>query len=559
MVDHVTRKQAEAGLSNGPAVEAAPNGLSLLRRVQRDWDPELGQQTINILASEAEEADIPSTVRASRLGNLAAAHYVRFEHERTLTAINDAIHARQRSVDATDRNDPALATRLSALAGSRRSRYEMTGDRRDIDSAINLGHEALRLTNDPNRTAGIRTGLANSLRVRYERLGHPADLDASISQDRAAVDQAKPGSATRGSRLTNLSISLRDRYLLHGNDADLEEAVDTSREALSYPSDNNTQRARRLTNYALALRSSHVRDSVGGGLAGPDTVGLADDLNDINDAVAALTEAVHLSDDAATGFRMSKLSAALLTRHEATNDSTDANDAVTWARRAVAHADLTDRSTDSWTNDLVYALLRAAATQQKVSLAQEAIQQGHRLLGRLNQGNVNRALYMINVGLAHRARYELTGDKSDADAAMSIWQSAAETSSSTVRERYNAAVHWAQFSAWIHPGSDLAFDGYTAAVSFIPVLAWRGIPPLSRERFLRDVTGLGSRAVATALAANRPELAVSYAENSRAVLWSQLLDLRTDPIRLRAEHSHLAKRLDHVRALLDGPEPATLR
>jgi hypothetical protein len=513
VVDHVTRKDAEAGPSNGSAGEAPPNGLSLLRRVQRDWDPELGQQTINVLASAADEPDLPSMVRSSRLGNLAAAHYLRFEHERTSTAINDAIDARQRSVDATDRNDPALATRLSALAGSRRSRYEMTGDRRDIDSAINLGQEALRLTDDPNRTGGIRTGLASSLRVRYERLGHAADLDASIAQDRAAVDQAKPGSATRGSRLTNLSISLRDRYLLHGNDADLEEAVHASRDAVSYPTDNNTQRARRLTNYALALRSRHVRDSIGGGLAGQDTAGYADDLNDINDAVAALTEAAHLSDDAATRFRMSKLSATLLTRHEATNDPTDAHDAVTWARRAVAHADSTDRSTDSWTNELVYALLRAAATQQKVSLAEEAIQQGHRLLGRLNQGNVNRALYMINVGLAHRARYELTGDKSDADAATSIWQSAAETPSSTVRERYNAAVHWAQFAAWFHPGSDLAFDGYTAAVSFIPVLAWRGIPPSSRERFLRDVTGLGARAVATAVAANRPELVSAATEN----------------------------------------------
>jgi hypothetical protein len=324
-----------------------------------------------------------------------------------------------------------------------------------------------------------------------------------------------------------------------------------SSSAANAPTGNDRQCAQRLTNYALALRSRHIRRSRGGGLAGVGNPGAASDLRDIDAAVEALRQAVRLSTDRHTGFRMSQLAALLLNRYDATHDSNDLTDAVASARAAMRDTDPSDRSAHSLLNNLMYALTRTAAATNNASDAEEAVALGVRLVGGTAPGNANRALYLTNVGLAHRARYEVTGDPTSMDAAIELWREAATTTTSVTRERVNAAIHWALCANWIKPGCSSALDGFRHVVDLIPVLAWEGIPRASRERFLRDLVGLGGQAVTAALAGHRSDLGLIFSEGSRGVLWSQLLDDRADLTRLSSRFPDLTGRLRDTRAALD--------
>jgi hypothetical protein len=83
------------------------------------------------------------------------------------------------------------------------------------------------------------------------------------------------------------------------------------------------------------------------------------------------------------------------------------------------------------------------------------------------------------------------------------------------------------------------------------VAAWHGLPRGAQEEHLSQWVGVASRAAATALDADQPETAVELLEQGRGVLWSQLLDSRTDVAALAEAAPELAQRLQAVRAGLD--------
>jgi hypothetical protein len=90
-------------------------------------------------------------------------------------------------------------------------------------------------------------------------------------------------------------------------------------------------------------------------------------------------------------------------------------------------------------------------------------------------------------------------------------------------------------------------------VGLLPVLAARDLDRTDSEDMLVRYSGLASEAAACALAAGRPAAALELLEQARAVLWSQVLDTRTDLTVLSQVHPHLATELTAVLAGLDGP------
>jgi hypothetical protein len=74
---------------------------------------------------------------------------------------------------------------------------------------------------------------------------------------------------------------------------------------------------------------------------------------------------------------------------------------------------------------------------------------------------------------------------------------------------------------------------------------------------LAEWSGLAADAAACAIHAGYPERAVELLEASRSVLWTQILNLRTDLIELAQRAPDVATRLDQIRAQLDIPLPAT--
>jgi hypothetical protein len=139
---------------------------------------------------------------------------------------------------------------------------------------------------------------------------------------------------------------------------------------------------------------------------------------------------------------------------------------------------------------------------------------------------------------------------------MLTWQEAAALPIAPAATRIDAARAWGALAASLSQWS-IAVQGYAAAVHLLPLLAWRGVSRPSRERLLQDWAGLAADAAGCAIAAGQPDRAVELLEQGRGVLWSQILETRTDLTQLRQVAPELATRLDEVRRELDRPASPT--
>jgi tetratricopeptide (TPR) repeat protein len=161
---------------------------------------------------------------------------------------------------------------------------------------------------------------------------------------------------------------------------------------------------------------------------------------------------------------------------------------------------------------------------------------------------------LSNLGGALFARFQHTGDIADLDAAIEYWRVTSEMPTAAASVRLNAAGKWGAAAADAGRMPD-AVQGYSAAVSLLPLVAWHGLDLATRERQLAQLTGLAAEAAACAVLAGRPEHAVELLEQSRSVLWTQALALRGDLTRLAEAAPDLAKRLDDIRTALDSALP----
>ncbi|GGM86424.1 hypothetical protein ACFFX1_34120 [Dactylosporangium sucinum] len=145
------------------------------------------------------------------------------------------------------------------------------------------------------------------------------------------------------------------------------------------------------------------------------------------------------------------------------------------------------------------------------------------------------------------------------DAAFECWRRAATTTAADAQTRIVAATRWAHAAAE-HSRSGDCFQAGIAAIEALEALVWRGLTRRGQERHLA-VWGTVTRDGAGAAVANGDAAAaVELLERGRAVLWAQQIRPRVAAQRLHASCSDLADRLDAVRDQLDatGGDPAAL-
>ena len=168
-------------------------------------------------------------------------------------------------------------------------------------------------------------------------------------------------------------------------------------------------------------------------------------------------------------------------------------------------------------------------------------------------GHPGLAVHLFNLGLALHDRFKHGGDAADLDAAIGCWQQASQALAGEPQTRLMAARHWGDAAA----GSgrmEEATEGYRAAVATAAAggLAWPGSRDKGRRIWRSGEPWPLTRRRAP-FSTGRPELAVELLEQSRSVLWSQALSLRSDLSRLAQEAPDLAQRLDNIRRILDSP------
>lgn len=472
--------------------------------------------------------------------NLGAALLTRFKRTGNLTDLERAIEVLEEAAAATPSDDPFRAPVMSNLGAARMTRYLRTGSAADLNRGIADAEEAVAATQagDPDRFKRLST-LGIALRMRWARTGNVADLDGAIEVQGEAAAAISGDSPYGPEVLSNLGAALVHRFDRLGSAADLDRAIEVLEDAEAVSSTDHPQRVNVLINYGLALRLRFHRT---GNLADLDqaiTLG--------NEALAATT----MSHPAQSQIRIN-LGLALETRFEETGRAADLNRAVELSEDAVGAIPEDDPERVVALSGLAGALTRRG----NVADLARAIELLETAVATTPDDQAARATYLVNLGSTLGELFERLRRSEDYERGVEVLREATELVSAPLDARALAAKKWGGLAVaagrW-----DEAVDGYTAAVGLRGLVAARWLSRADQEHRLRGLAGLGPEAAAACLQAEQPDAAVELLEQGRAVLFSQMLDTRSDLTDLATAHPQVAAEFVRLRDELDRPVQPT--
>lgn len=432
--------------------------------------------------------------RSRRSGDVA-------DLDRAIATLNQAIDGYRGKGAPSD-----VHADLGNLGSAHIGRFMRIGDSRDADDAVDQLRKAVGAAPDPLQRAPYLSNLCHALQVRHDHSGRLADLDEAVRAGTLAVAAMPEDHPYRIGYLSNLALVLRTRFLRTFDEEDISKAIAYDQEAVAAVPASAPERPRLLSNLGGALATRFNRDGT---------------QADLEAALDALREAVHTTPPGHPfeSVHLYNLGAALATRHEQRGRG---------EQRKKGERD--ERTADL---DEAVRLLRRST---RVAPADHP----------------ERAKYLVGLGGALGRRYAATHRPEDAAEAEDVLSRAARTVSAAVSCRIDAASMWCALAAeredW-----PAAVQSAETAVGLLPLLAWRGAEQADSQHQLRRFAGEARFAAACALQSDSPARAVELAEQGRGVMWSRLLDTRTDLSALRETAPDLAARLDHLRMLLDAP------
>ncbi|MFJ9121903.1 CHAT domain-containing protein [Streptomyces sp. NPDC102394] len=555
---------------------------------QSDVDSGADLLTAALRYLPSEHGDVPAV-----LATLATASFHRYHRSGAARHLTEAVETARRGIEAVrDPQDFRLGGWHSNLGGLLRLRFELTGDERDLDEAIASGRRALEcvpakdrplalgalignliqrvvrrgtLTDAAEALAAGREALAamppgyvaryqvtgaavSALRLDHQLAGHRASLDEAIDLQRDLTASLPEGRPDAGIHFSNLSELLRLRYEQLGTRSDLDEAVATARRA----EEANTEQARAphlaatrcLAARVLSTELAEKGDSEGAAVAAAESLAAARRVvagsagNPLLLARALLHQAnALLALAVATGERAPQSEALdCLEQAAGIAPADDPQRAVLLTTMGIVGLNALSDDADADALDPILAHLRQAA-----------------VLGGENGPNASQAA--ANLSAALFRRHFATGRLEDLAEALQ-WCDVvleADTAPPPQRVRVASLAGGILMDAGDHRG---AAERYARAVELLPMTAWQGADRASVETHLTEARGLASDAAAARLAADgNAEAALVLLESGRGVMWTRMLQLRSESTALQREHPELAARLAEIASrltLLDG-------
>lgn len=436
---------------------------------------------------------------------------------------------------------PALATALVA-------RFVRLGDPDDLEAGLRFAVEAVTLL------PGDAAALAALSAARYAyalRSADPARLTAAVDAATAALDATAPDDPERAQRLDALAVVLRIRFESQGGIEDLEAALTAARAAVAAAEPESRLHAAAQSNLGAALLARFVT------LRRPE---------DIDDAVTAGREAArHAPAGRDAGHARTNLAAALQTRYDIRGERADLDEAVAALEAATAETPATDVNFPVMRLKLAVALRERGGAEDldaAVSLLRGMIAEHGELAAGAEDlaavpGDQNTAHAYAELGYTLEERFASGGGPGPQDLydAGRAFRLAAATTGASTRTRLFTAFHWGG-TGMVRGDAEDALAGYRTAVEeLLPRLADRGLTRASRLAQIAQVPLLAGNAAAAAIAAGDLPGAVCLLEQGRSVIWSQLVQTRTDRTELRDQHPALADEFDAVCAALEGDRP----
>ncbi|TFK32759.1 CHAT domain-containing protein [Crucibulum laeve] len=541
--------------------------------------------------------------------NLASTLHAKFLQSGDRNYVDESILLSRQCLNLAPSPSPSRFIPLNHLATNLLERFTMSGEQKDLDEAIIFGQEAITLVlpSHPHRVEAL-THLSSALRARFEALGQYADLEDATAYLREVLNLT-PGPTHRLYAITlhNLSNALTRRFQHSNNIEDLEEAIDLRREALTCSSGSPAERPDALSHLAhtlhirfqrlgnrdnldeaillhkeaLSLSSTqHPHYFIFVNLLGATLLSRAERFgkllreeeafHDMDEIISLLREAIVICpySKQLVPLRSNLANALILKFQDYSGDLDDWEEGFYILKQLTDDAMLMARpSLSILSENLGNALLQRRKNYQSIA---------NLVVGVNNFAKK----YQIDVELTKklsRLRLDLTevasqypsissiaenlGTKAmvrrpdhefeQMDDAMAAFEVAASSNSSSIISRFRAAVTWSQHAAASNHKS--ALNAYRTAINFVPMLASLGHDLLKRQEVLTQ-TGyneLVRDAAICAIGSGKYDTAIELLEAGRAVIWMQMLQLRTPMDHLRAVSPTLETRLAEISAELE--------
>ncbi|MEU7358983.1 MULTISPECIES: CHAT domain-containing protein [Streptomyces] len=564
-------------------------GDALLDRFLRD-----GDATDLDAAVEAHErafhAVLPTAPdRTEHLPKLARALQLRYDDRRDPGDLERVVAVVRNAVADGHPSPDCRPASLSELTRVLVWRSHHTRNTADLDAAVAAGREAVRLdaaSAAPSTTSLSR--LASALFIRYQQTGNAADLDEAISALETALADMPDGDGHRPSSLYNHALCVHARALLTGSSTDFDRSVAELREVTGARSPDDPARWMDFYSLGLALRVRYVhlgddldmhaaveahRTALQGASRDPlaralTAVGLANALSQVyewtgdravlDEAIALAAEAEHdFPDHGIIGSQpLSILSWLLYLRVDLPGepDPTDVAEMLRVSKRMIDTARPGSADHSLFLRSRAVALAMAARVRRDTALLDQAVTTARQAVEAARPGDARRAEWLWSLGRILQQRHRVTGDGADQAATLRSWREAARDPYGNPDMVTRCAVHAGRLAAQLGD-IDGAVADYGLAVRYLPTVAWHGMRTEVRSDTLRKWSGLASEAAGAAIAAGQPATAVEMLEQSRSVIWTQALRLRSDLGDLARSHPALAERLTMLRTRLDAFSP----
>ena len=523
------------------SVPVQPRQLSLLgaayvNRFRLDGDDADLDRAVDHGRAAVEATPPDRDDRTEWLGNLGQALWLRFLARGDREDLERAVDSARAAVEGTP---PAHANRFRHcmnLGSVLRNRFRTAGDPADLDSAIDAFSEAnARVSPNAYGAALAKSSLSIALGDRFELRGDSGDLDAGLALMRAAISALDEGSIDYPGALNNLASALSMRFMHNGAAGELDESIAVSRLALRSTTPTSRDAAQARLHLGNSLRTRFE-------VLGRRT--------DIDEAVAVLSTAGSTTNSVDRPSALINLSLALSSRFPVSAERSDLDGAVAAMRAAVAALPAGDVRTARYQATLGMTLNLSAVNGGSDEDLDQAVAALRLAEHTTRPGEPERAARMVSLSRALLNRSRNTGSSADLTASMDLARSAAGVVVSPVSVRIEAARLWASLAVQSGTLAD-GLAGWRLAIELLPLHAWQGVPRSDQERALSAFSGLPSVAAAAALSAGQPELAVELLEQGRALLWTQLLDARSDLTELSLAEPDLAAKLTELRTALD--------
>jgi tetratricopeptide (TPR) repeat protein len=417
--------------------------------------------------------------------------------------LDAAINLYEQGVQSVTRPPAGL---LLNLAHACFSRFLHGGGDHDIDQAIDRFNEVLDNWPPMPRDPYHEHILGVALLARYEREQDVDDLTSMIDAYERGLKSTAPDHLLRSAMESNLGIALRNRFQRRGAEQDLMWAIETDHQAV--------RTAKAVGQPDIAYR------------------------NELGIALRVLAE--HTVDD---DLRDALLERAIALGEESVAASEADNDPRSAAARRLSLAG-TMRTKFAVSRDI-------ADLNQAINLMNDARRQ-------LPEDHFDRATVLTSLGGALQIRARHSPINADLTEALGVFREAAAVGAAPLLLRTRAALQWGRTAALLQRWTD-AVEGYSEAVNNVALVMPRGLSRVDQESLLVEFAELGTEGAAACLADNQnvqKERAVELFEQGRAVLFSQILDTRSDLTDLREADPDLASEFERCVDILDTPEPS---